>query len=96
MTYIPGSGSGGGSISTSSDVALNNAADKDVLTFDAALAKWKNAPVAAAAFPLGSANNPVTDANAVRPNLGAGIAVWWLTDTTPVNMVNGDIRISTV
>ena len=39
-----GGGSGGTSkISTSQDVALSNPADGQVLTYDATLAKWKNA-----------------------------------------------------
>ncbi|PLS81702.1 hypothetical protein CYG49_01520 [Candidatus Saccharibacteria bacterium] len=41
MTYVPGS-SGTSKVSTSADVALNNPADKEVLTYDAALAKWQN------------------------------------------------------
>jgi hypothetical protein len=46
MTYIPGGG-GGGSIATSSDVALNNPADGEVLTFDSSTSLWQNAPVEA-------------------------------------------------
>jgi hypothetical protein len=46
MTYIPGNG-GGGSIATSSDVALNNPTDTEVLTFDSNTNLWTNAPVAA-------------------------------------------------
>ncbi|PLS81700.1 hypothetical protein CYG49_01510 [Candidatus Saccharibacteria bacterium] len=42
MTYIPGGG-GSSAVGTSSDVALNNVADKEVLTYDSAIAKWKNA-----------------------------------------------------
>jgi hypothetical protein len=42
MTYIPGGG-GGGSIATSSDVALNNPANGEVLTFDTTLNLWRNA-----------------------------------------------------
>lgn len=45
MTYIPGSGGGGGSISTSSDVALSNIANSEVLIYDGAVAKWKNAVI---------------------------------------------------
>lgn len=52
-----------------------------------------NLPTAAGAFPLGSANNPVKDANAARPNLGAGIAVWWDTATEPVNWIDGDYQL---
>ncbi|PLS81433.1 hypothetical protein CYG49_02105, partial [Candidatus Saccharibacteria bacterium] len=42
MTYIPGGGGGTGSISTSSDVALNNTATGNVLAYDASIAKWRN------------------------------------------------------
>lgn len=45
MTYVPGGGGGSGSVSTSSDVALNNASDGQVLSYDASLAKWVNAPM---------------------------------------------------
>lgn len=43
MTFFPG---GGGKISTSSDVALNNPSDRQVLAFDSNLAVWKNANAA--------------------------------------------------
>ncbi|PLS80892.1 hypothetical protein CYG49_03980 [Candidatus Saccharibacteria bacterium] len=46
MTYIPGSG-GSSSISTSSDVALNNVAQGELLYFDAGILKWRNAANAA-------------------------------------------------
>ncbi|MDQ3343829.1 MAG: hypothetical protein M3524_09700 [Actinomycetota bacterium] len=47
-----------------------------------------NLPAAVAAFPLGCAENPVTDAAAARPT---GItAVWWRTATSPTNAVTGD------
>lgn len=44
MTYIPGGSSGGGSgnISTSTDVALSNAYDGEVLGYDATTGKWTN------------------------------------------------------
>ena len=38
-----GGGSGSGSISGSTDVALSNPADGQVLTYDGTLGKWKNA-----------------------------------------------------
>lgn len=46
MTYIPGSGSGGGKgqIATSSDTALNNPASGNVLAYKQSIAKWANAP----------------------------------------------------
>ena len=37
-----GSGSGGGSIASSSDVALNNPLNNNVLTYDTSTSKWKN------------------------------------------------------
>lgn len=43
MTYIPGGGGGSGSVSTSSDVALNSVANKEVLAYDSSVAKWVNA-----------------------------------------------------
>ncbi len=42
-----GSSGGGGSIAGSSDAALNNPANNQVLTYDSAAAKWKNAAPAA-------------------------------------------------
>lgn len=45
MTYVPGGGGGSGSVSTSSDVALNNPATGQALIYDGALAKWINAGV---------------------------------------------------
>lgn len=48
MTYYPGGGGGSSSVSTSSDVALNNATSHEVLTYDGGLQKWKNANVSAA------------------------------------------------
>ena len=41
-----GSGSGGGSISGSSDVAISGLANAQVLTYDTASSKWKNAAIA--------------------------------------------------
>jgi hypothetical protein len=39
MAFNPG---GGGGVSGASDVALSGVADKHVLTYDGAIAKWKN------------------------------------------------------
>jgi hypothetical protein len=44
MTYIPGGG-GGGSVATLGDVALNNPADNEVLTFDSGTSLWTNAAI---------------------------------------------------
>lgn len=85
MTYIPEGSGGGGSVSGSSDVALNNTVHNDILTYDGTISKWKNAQVAQ---PLGTMSNPVTDSTAVRPS-GVPIVVW-RTDTTPVNALAGD------
>lgn len=52
MTYIPGGGGGSGSISTSSDVALNNPITGHALVYDAGLAKWKNASSGSSAVPI--------------------------------------------
>lgn len=65
MTYIPGGGSGGGTIATSGDVALSNPVNGEVLTYDAAVAKWKNASVASispALIPLQLKRATSTDA----------------------------------
>lgn len=43
MSFSNGGGSGGGALSTSSDVVLNAPADGHVLTYEADIAKWKNA-----------------------------------------------------
>lgn len=58
MTYVPGGGGGSGSVSTSSDVALNNVANNEVLTYDSVIAKWKNASVTASTVP---ADGSITD-----------------------------------
>ncbi len=44
MGFNPGGG-GSGSIGGSSDVALSNPANNDVLAYDISTSKWKNAPV---------------------------------------------------
>lgn len=59
MTYIPGNGSGSGSIATGSDVALNNTANGDVLAYDAGIAKWTNSAA------LTSATNKKADLSIV-------------------------------
>ncbi len=43
-----GSGGGSNSLSTSSDVALSNPANNEVLAYDTANSKWKNASVGGA------------------------------------------------
>jgi len=50
-----GSGSGGGSISTSSDVALSAIANGQLLGYDTSLGKWKNVTSQAGASTLTSA-----------------------------------------
>lgn len=42
MTYIPGGSGNGGTIATSSDVALSNPSDGDALYFDGSISKWRN------------------------------------------------------
>lgn len=42
MGFGGSSGGGSGSISASTDVALNNPTNKEVLSFDSATSKWKN------------------------------------------------------
>lgn len=48
MGFNSGSGSGGGSVAGSSDVALSNPANNNVLTYDTTTSKWKNAVAPAA------------------------------------------------
>lgn len=58
------------------------------------VAKWtlSSTFVQLGAFPLGSAENPVTDAAAVRPT---GLpCVHWVTTTAPVNALAGDVARS--
>jgi len=50
MSFGGGSG-GGGSIAGSTDVALSSPVDGQVLTYNAALGKWKNAGVVGGSFP---------------------------------------------
>lgn len=45
MTYIPGSGGGSGSVSTSTDVALNNPQNNDALLYSSSIQKWVNGAV---------------------------------------------------
>jgi hypothetical protein len=45
MSFSTGNGGGSASISSSQDVALASPVTNQVLTYDAAIAKWKNAPV---------------------------------------------------
>ncbi len=44
-----GGGGGNGSISGASDAALNSPANNQVLTYDSAVSKWKNATIATGA-----------------------------------------------
>lgn len=85
MTFIPGGG-GGGSVSTSNDVALNNISNGDVLSYDSTISKWKNNNFNL--YPLGCAENPITDSAAARPTEIP--CVWWRVTESPVNALEGD------
>lgn len=61
MTYVPGGGSGGGSVSTSSDVALNNPLDGNALTYNASIAKWVNQSLDAKYVLLSDYNAKISD-----------------------------------
>ncbi len=56
-----GGGGSTSSIGTSTDVAISNPADTQVLTYDGAVAKWKNATAAGGAV----SSSQITDATAV-------------------------------
>ena len=87
-----GFGSGGGSnnISTSGDVALNSPANDDVLTFDAATSKWKNAAGGiipdTSQYPVIVVHNGV--AATARPNV-SNVVLWYGT-VEPTNMAEQD------
>lgn len=92
MTFIPGGGSG--SISSSSDVALNNPANQEVLSFDSSIQKWKNTNTGPNPTELGMPSNPITDSNAARPAWAspAGVICYFKTAVDPVNWRDGDIN----
>lgn len=71
MTYIPGGSGGGGTIATSGDVALNNAASSDVLAYDAAIGKWKNSSELNTAVNSKAALSSVVTGGSTRVNGGA-------------------------
>lgn len=111
MTYIPGSGSGGGSVAASSDVALNNVANNEVLTFDSSVGKWKNAAAPAGGgtvetIPPGSTLTvqKVNGAWPARPTGRSDVTVQWKgPDPSPAIVTSGtggmlnniDIRLIT-
>lgn len=73
MTYLPGGG-GNSSVSSASDVALNNPVTGQALTFDQSIAKWVNTSVSGGGFITvglpGSGAKYIVDATA-----GADIAI---------------------
>lgn len=91
MTFGGSGGGGGSSISGSTDVALSNPANDQVLTYNTGVAKWQNAPSQGgtptlANLPAGSTitvhkvggNWPGGDADTgVRPTSRSDITVMW-------------------
>lgn len=89
-----------GSITTSSDVALNNIQDNDALLYDATTKKWMNGRVATGSGSAASASLEVIvmhDGTASGPARPTGYArVRWVNPvgtsyTRPTNMAVGDV-----
>ena len=91
-----GSSGGSGSLSGSSDVALSNPVNQEVLAYDAASSKWKNAAGAAGAQVVVRWNS-TTNQWSARPS-SAAFGVLFLstndvnaTPPTDINLLSGDI-----
>ncbi len=83
-----GSGGGSGSVAGSSDVALNNPVNNNVLTYDSSSSKWKNAAgVDQSIYPVVVMHN--ANASMARPNV-SNVVLWYGT-VQPVNMINNDV-----
>jgi len=88
MGFGGNGGSGGGSIAGSSDAAMNNPAENDVLKFDSATSKWKNGPVSANLSQVPTVINHGATAATARPSVSG--PVFWFGTVTPENIVDGD------
>ena len=83
-----GGGGGSSKISTAGDVALSSVADGQVLTYDATLAKWKNAPIGSGTVTVQNlpASVPVVvrESSGTYPSRPAYTgAVWWMGPDQP-------------
>ncbi len=83
-----GNSGGGGSIAGSSDAAMNNPADNDVLKFDSATSKWKNGPLSANLAQVPTVINHGATASTARPSVVG--PVFWFGTVTPENIADGD------
>jgi hypothetical protein len=85
-----GGGSGGsGSISAGSDVALSSPATDQVLTYDAAVSKWKNKVAAIPPNGVLYSTDPST-----RPIADTTKVVIFICSTQPTAMVNNDVWLA--
>lgn len=71
-----GSSGGGGTIAGSGDVALNNPNNSEILSYDSAVSKWKNAPASGSSTWASITNKPAViaagaTAAAARTAIGA-------------------------
>lgn len=86
MSFNPG---GGGGISGATDVAFSSVADDQVLTYDAAIAKWRNenAPAGDLSAHTAASDPHATAKYAIMPD--GGRHVW--TRTTPPSAADGAV-----
>lgn len=69
MGFGGSGGGGGGSIGSATDVAFNNPANNQVLTYDSGIGKWKNATVSATAG-VTSVNTRTGDVTLAKTDVG--------------------------
>lgn len=88
MSFNPGGGGGSSSIAGSTDVALSNVQNSQVLAYDNGAAKWQNQAAAMQASSMMIVTAPAT----VRPTDRTDIGVLWVAHATqPVNALPGDL-----
>lgn len=93
-----GSGGGSGSVAGSSDVALNNPADSQVLSYNASTSKWKNATITQGGGATAGFVYYTTASSSWPSRPVSATPVMWVstTDSTalqPTDMVIGDMWV---
>ena len=92
-----GLSTGGGGLSSASDVALNNPANDQVFAYNSSTAKWQNKTIAGTSTAItnitGNAVMYSTDP-AVRGTSDTTKVVIFITSTQPTAMLNNDVWLS--
>ena len=91
-----GSGGGSGNIAGSTDVALNNTANDQVLAYNSGTSKWQNKTLASATTIANVSGNVVMYSTnpANRGTSDTSKVVIFITSTQPTAMINNDIWLS--